>query len=58
MLSFKRSPHLIRNVIVENHCLIQWSLFDVRNFFSVLATPLHSNSMQDVDENAEQSSDL
>ena len=33
-------PILKRDVIVENHCLIQWSPFDVRDFFSVLATPL------------------
>ena len=24
----------------ENHCLIQYSPFDVRNFYSVLATPM------------------
>ena len=29
-----------RDVIEENHSLIQQSVFDVRNFFSVVATPL------------------
>ena len=33
-------PILKRDVIVENICLIQLSTFDVRNFCSVLATPL------------------
>ena len=27
--------------MVENHCLIQQSPFDVRDLFSVLATPLY-----------------
>ena len=31
---------LKRDIIVENHCLIQWSSFDVQNFFSISATPL------------------
>ena len=31
---------LKRDVIEENHCLIQKSPFNVRNVFSVLATPL------------------
>ena len=34
---------LKRDEIVENHCLIQYSPFDVRNVFSVLATPLVHN---------------
>ena len=38
------------NTIVENYCLIKWSPFDVRNFFSVVATPLQS---MDVDEGSE-----
>ena len=29
-----------RDIIVENHCLIQRYPFDVRNFFKVLATSL------------------
>ena len=29
-----------RDVIEENHCMIKSSLFDVLNFFSVLARPL------------------
>ena len=29
-----------RDAIEENHCLIQLSPYDVRNFFSILATPL------------------
>ena len=29
-----------RDAIEENHCLIQLSPFDVRNFFSFLAPPL------------------
>ena len=33
-------PILKRDVIVDKHCMIQQSSFDVRNFFSVLATPL------------------
>ena len=33
-------PILKRDTIEENHCLIQYSPFDVRNLFSVLATPL------------------
>ena len=33
-------PILKRDAIGENHCLILLSPFDVRNFFSVLATPL------------------
>ena len=33
-------PILKRDAIEENHCSIQESTFDVRNFFSVLATPL------------------
>ena len=33
-------PILKRDTIEENHCLIQWSPFDGRNFFSILATPL------------------
>ena len=28
-----------RGAIEENHCLIQESPFDVRNFFSIIATP-------------------
>ena len=32
--------NLKRDVIEENHCLFQLSPFDVRHFFSVLATPL------------------
>ena len=32
-------PILKRDTIEENHCLIQESPFDVRNFFSILATP-------------------
>ena len=35
-------PILKRDAIEENHCLAQYSHFDVRNFFSVLATPLLS----------------
>ena len=35
---------LQRDAIKENHCLIQWSPFDMRNFFSVLATPLTAYS--------------
>ena len=31
---------LKRDVIVENHCLIQLSPFDVFNFFSIMTTPL------------------
>ena len=38
------------NAIVENYCLIKWSPFDVRNFFSAVATPLQS---MDVDEGSE-----
>ena len=41
ILSFKRSFHFEGNAIEENHCLFQQSPLDVRNFFSVLATPLH-----------------
>ena len=33
-------PILKRDAIEEKHCSIQYSPFDVRNFFSVLATPL------------------
>ena len=40
ILFFKRSSHLNRDAIEENNCLIKKSPFDVRNFFSVLATPL------------------
>ena len=38
--AFKRSSHYEKGRNRRNHCLIQQSLFDVRNFFSVLATPL------------------
>ena len=31
---------LKRDEIEENHCLVQYSPFDVRNFFSILTTPL------------------
>ena len=41
IISFKRSSYSKRDAIEENHCLIQQSPFDVHNFFSVLATPLH-----------------
>ena len=34
-------PILKRDVIEENHCLVQYSPFDVRNFISFLATPLY-----------------
>ena len=30
------------DAIEENHCLFKWSPFDVRKFFSVVATPLQS----------------
>ena len=33
-------PILKRYATEDNHCLIQYSPFDVRNFFSVYATPL------------------
>ena len=33
-------PIMKRETFEDNHCLIQLSLFDVRYFFSVLATPL------------------
>ena len=33
---------LKREANEENLCLIQWSPFDIPNFFSVLATPLQS----------------
>ena len=33
-------PTLKRDALQEKHCLIQESPFDVRNFFSILATPL------------------
>ena len=35
---------LKREVIEENHCLVQYSPFDVRNVISVLATPLNTCS--------------
>ena len=40
ILSFKRSSHFEKGPSVENRCLIKSSPFDVRNFFSVLATPV------------------
>ena len=43
ILYFKRIPILKRDEIEENHCLIHLSPFGVRNFFTVLATPLRSN---------------
>ena len=36
----RKVPFFKRDEIEENHCLIQESLFDVRNFCSVLVTPL------------------
>ena len=33
-------PILKKDAIEVNHCLVQYSLFDVRNFFSILAMPL------------------
>ena len=38
----RKVPIYKRDVIVENHCLIQESPFDVSNFFKVLATSLIS----------------
>ena len=38
---FREVPIMKWEGIEENHCLIQNSPFDVRNFFSVLAWPLH-----------------
>ena len=35
IISFERSSYLGRDEIEENNCLIQWSPFDVRKFFSV-----------------------
>ena len=35
-------PILKRDAIEENHCLVQYSHFDVRNLFSVLATQMLS----------------
>ena len=37
-------PILKRDAIEVNHCLVQYSPFDVHNFFSILATPLYSHS--------------
>ena len=37
-------PILKRDAIEVNHCLVQYSPFDVRNFFSILATPLYRHS--------------
>ena len=39
---FREVPILKKDAIELNHCLIRRSVFDVRNFFSVLATPLVS----------------
>ena len=41
-------PILKRDAIEVNHCLVQYSPFDVRNFFSILAKPLfrHSTTAQ------------
>ena len=36
----REGPIMKRDAVEENHCLLQKSPFDVRNFFSVLATPL------------------
>ena len=33
-------PILKRDAIEENHCMVQYSPFDVLTFFSILATPL------------------
>ena len=40
ILTFKKSSIFERDAIEENHCLFQWSPFDMRSFFSVLTTPL------------------
>ena len=40
ILFFMRSSNLKGDIIVENQCLKQYPPFDVRNFFSVRATPL------------------
>ena len=40
LASLREVPVSKRDVIVENHCLIQESPFDVRFFFSDLATTL------------------
>ena len=37
-------PILKRDAIEVNHCSVQYSPFDVRNFFSILATPLYRYS--------------
>ena len=49
IFSFKRSSHLKRDAIEENHCLIQYSPFDVRNVFSIQATPLTINITDKMD---------
>ena len=36
--TFKKSSYFERGVIVENNCLIQYSLFDVRIFLNILAS--------------------
>ena len=38
ILSFKRSSHLKREAIEENHCLIQQSPLDVGNFLGILVS--------------------
>ena len=40
--SLREVPISKRDVNANNHCLIQRSLFDERNFFKVLATPLQT----------------
>ena len=44
-LPIREVPILKRDAIEENHCLIQLSPFHVRNFFSILATPLISTKI-------------
>ena len=43
LFTLREVPILKRDAIEENHCLVQYSPFDVREFFSsILAMPLNS----------------